>query len=174
MATEIERKWRIPWVPPKICQQYGIKGITQGYLVVNDDGEVRLRNEGSEFSLTFKGRGALARPEENYRLLTRLGFDLLWPNIIGEPIVKKRLCYPNVMHPKYEIDLYEGFAYGLIIVEKEFPDLESAHVFTLPDWFVGAVEVTEDRRYKNQYLALHATTIRQELELPQSNGMSLD
>jgi CYTH domain-containing protein len=52
-----------------------------------------------------------------------------------------------------ELDLFDGGLAGFRLVEVEFPSVEASRVFTPPDWF-GA-EVTEDKRYKNKWLAVN-------------------
>ena len=57
-----------------------------------------------------------------------------------------------------EIDIYAGHLQGLMVLECELPDEEAAKKFVLPDWAIGAIDVTDDKRYKNKRLALASTT----------------
>jgi CYTH domain-containing protein len=52
-----------------------------------------------------------------------------------------------------ELDIYSGDLQGMITLECEFPSREEARSFTLPPVFSQALEVTDDFRYKNKYLA---------------------
>lgn len=160
---EIERKWRLEKVPQQVLDNCAPVRIMQGYTLVNDRGEVRLRKEADKYILTFKGNGVIARPEENYTLESALGFSLLWPTIVGEMIEKDRYRYITDAGV-FEIDVFNGFHKGLILMELEFPNIEAAHAFTLPEWAQGALEVTKDQRYKNKNLALKATSARHELK----------
>lgn len=160
---EIERKWRLEKVPQRIIDSGTPTRILQGYLLVNDRGEVRLRKEADTFILTFKSNGTLARSEENYTLESALGFSLLWPNILDELTEKIRYRYTTEAGT-FELDVFDGYHKGLITLELEFPDIATALAFVLPEWAEGAVEVTKDPRYKNKNLALKATTIRHELK----------
>jgi len=53
MAQEIERKFLIKGKPVDL-QKYPHKKIIQGYVVIGDDYEVRLRKTGDEFSQPLK------------------------------------------------------------------------------------------------------------------------
>jgi CYTH domain-containing protein len=161
---EIERKWRLPKVPKVVSDNCAPARIIQGYVVINEQGEVRLRNDGSGFILTFKGSGEISRAEENYKLETEMGYKLLWPGIIGFAIVKDRYSFANAPFGVFEVDHYKEHLDGLVTMELEFPNLENAKAFVLPEWAAGAIDVTDDKRYKNKNLALNAQTIRAELQ----------
>jgi CYTH domain-containing protein len=163
-SQEIERKWRLRRLPQRVLDGCRPHSIIQSYLVISDDGEVRIRNEDGIYTLTFKGSGTLKRPEENYTLLSRMGYDLFWNNIIGAPIDKVRYKYP-VEERTLEFDVHFGFLSGYICVEVEFPNIESAKAFVLPEWVGYALEVTEDKRYKAKNLALKHATVREDLGL---------
>ncbi len=51
-----------------------------------------------------------------------------------------------------EVDVYRGPLAGLVTVEVEFDDLNSASMFSPPFWFGN--ELTGDSRYSNQSLAV--------------------
>ena len=53
---------------------------------------------------------------------------------------------------KIELDVFHGELEGLYFAEVEFPDEETAKTFVLPTWF--ADDVTFDKRFKNNYIAL--------------------
>lgn len=162
MGTEIERKWRLKELPQRVASTITPHHITQGYLVISEQGEVRLRIEDRSYYLTFKGSGTISRPEENYQLISKMGFDLLWPKIIGAAIEKLRYDYPQGADI-LQFDVPSGFLEGYFSLEVEFDDLEGAQAFVLPEWIEGAVETTDDKRYKAKYLSLHHETIRQQL-----------
>jgi adenylate cyclase len=52
-----------------------------------------------------------------------------------------------------EVDVYADAHEGLLTAEIEFPSVEASEAFTPPEWL--GREVTDDRRYANQALALH-------------------
>lgn len=163
-GNEIERKWRLRRVPQRVLDGCHSTSIIQGYLVISEKGEVRLRNENGNMSLTVKGAGTLKRPEEDYPFLSSLGYELLWPHIIGAAIEKVRYKY-HCGDKVLEFDFHFGFLEGYICVEVEFDDVESAKAFVLPDWVKNALEVTDDKRYKGKNLAKNHTTVREDLGL---------
>ncbi len=138
--------------------------MVQGYLVISEQGEVRLRKEAGSTTLTIKGAGTLSRPEENYLLESNAGRELLWPLIIGASIEKERYRHLSWPHT-FEFDVHHGHLEGYICVEVEFDTVEEAKAFVLPDWIKDAVEVTEDKRYKAKNLAKNHKTIREDLGL---------
>jgi adenylate cyclase len=173
MGTEIERKWRLSNPPFDILKRWEHRQvrIEQWYLVSNDHGEVRLRKEGDQFMLTFKSDGTMSRTEENYELESSLGYRLLESRKVGDVIVKDRYSIPSAVlgifrpHRKFEFDLYLGALSRLMILEVEFPDVASAEAFVLPGEAGEALEVTDDKRYKNKNLALHQEAMIRELGL---------
>jgi CYTH domain-containing protein len=70
----------------------------------------------------------------------------------GTIISKKRYMIPLDKYTA-ELDVFEGVWEGLVIVEVEFPDLESARAFIPPEWM--GEEVTYDGRYHNSWLSRH-------------------
>ena len=52
-----------------------------------------------------------------------------------------------------EVDVYGDALAGLLTAEIEFGSTEASAAFAPPDWL--GTEVTGDRRYANQSLALH-------------------
>ena len=62
---EIERKYRIAALPEHY-RSYPVRAIEQAYLCT--DPVVRVRRDGDEYYLTYKGRGLLAREEYNLPL----------------------------------------------------------------------------------------------------------
>ena len=143
---EIERKFLVGEPPP-----HGPRGvrIDQGYLAVGDD-EVRLRRKGERLSLCVKRGGGMIRSEEEIPL-EREQFDALWPATEGRRVQKQRTAIPHGGRT-IELDVYEGELDGLVIAEVEFEDAAQAIAFVPPPWF--GREVTDDRRYKNQALAV--------------------
>lgn len=78
-------------------------------------------------------------------------FATLWPTTIGKRVEKSRYSIPHG-NSVIELDIYEGDLRGLVTAEVEFPSEMAAEPFEAPEWF--AAEVTADRTYKNQNLAL--------------------
>jgi CYTH domain-containing protein len=92
----------------------------------------------------------LSRTEIEFEL-TQDQFRQLWPSTEGRRVSKTRYRLPVGAYTA-ELDRFDGDLKGLLLVEVEFASVEESRQFRPPDWF-GA-EVTEDRRYQNQRLAV--------------------
>src|SRR5690242_3284752 len=133
--------------------------IEQGYLALDERGEVRLRRQGGELLLTAKtGRGEV-REEVEVPIEPR-AFEALWPLTAGRRLRKVRHYVPLREELRAEIDVYTGALDGLRTAEIEFESIEQADRFRPPSW-LGA-ELTGDERYANQSLATRG--------LPATNG----
>jgi CYTH domain-containing protein len=146
---EIERKFLIRKLPQDLASHPHTE-ISQGYLVSLDDGlQVRLRNYGDKYSLTYK-RGVGNVREEREIELTADQFGALWPATEGKRLEKTRYEIP-LGERIVEIDVYHGRHEGLVVAEVEFDAEEAATNFQPPDWLGD--DVTGDPRYSNQLLA---------------------
>ncbi|MDY3249619.1 MAG: CYTH domain-containing protein [Candidatus Choladocola sp.] len=143
---EIERKFLVRNVPE--LELYRFHLIEQAYLCTSP--VVRVRRQDEEYILTYKGAGMMAREEYNLPL-TRESYEHLIGKADGNIITKKRYLIPLDENLKAELDIFEGKFSGLIIAEVEFPDEESAHDFSAPDWF--GEEVTYCPEYHNSALS---------------------
>ncbi len=147
---EIERKFLIRELPAEL-ESFPHERIEQGYLCT--DPVVRVRKEGDRYTLTYKGKGLLAREEENLPL-TREAYEHLIKKADGRIIAKTRYRIPYLSHT-IELDRFfdiriEGEE-PLIMAEVEFQSLEEADHFKAPSWF--GREVTEDVRYHNSRMS---------------------
>ncbi len=149
VTLEVERKFLIEEMPVDFALGRGIE-ISQGYLAIGDDAEVRLRRKGARCYLTVKEGSGLARSEYEISLDPDQ-FDCLWPATAGRRLSKVRYEVP-VGALTAELDQYSGEIAGLMTVEVEFPSVAEALVFNPPDWF--GRELTEDPRYANRRLAV--------------------
>jgi CYTH domain-containing protein len=143
---EIERKFLIKQLPEALSS-YEHYHITQGYL--STDPVVRVREEGEDFVLTYKGKGLLAREEVNLPL-TKESFRHLIQKADGRIIEKTRYRIP---HGDYtiELDVFEGELAPLIMAEVEFPSVEEANSYVGPAWFDK--DVTNDPAYHNSNMS---------------------
>jgi adenylate cyclase len=149
VAREIERKFLLKRLPPKL-RQFRSRAIEQGYLSVKSDGtQIRLRKAGRRHSLTIKLGGGLSRQEIEVDL-TRDQFEALWPATAGFRLTKTRYDVPFGKHT-VEIDVYRGRNEGLVVAEVEFTDERECRRFQPPDWF--AADVSGKSRYSNVRLA---------------------
>ena len=143
---EIERKFLVKAIPEDL-EGYPHTEIEQGYL--SKDPVVRVRKDGDEYYLTYKNGGKLAHEEYNLPL-TKKAYDHLLKKKDGRILTKTRYRIPL---PPYtvELDLFHGAFEGLVLAEVEFPTVEEALAFEMPDWFL--LDVTEDGRFRNSNLA---------------------
>jgi len=145
--TEIERKWSIRELPADVPEGDEVR---QGYVALDDDVEVRIRDRGGRCSLTVKGGAGLERSEVEVDL-DRDSFAALWPLARGRTIEKTRHV-AEVGERQAEIDVYRGNLDGLRVAEVEFESVEDAESFDPPDWF--GEELTGDERWSNRRLAV--------------------
>jgi CYTH domain-containing protein len=149
-GVEIERKFLVDRAPGGLGEG---EPIEQGYLVIGDDGvEVRIRRRGDTTVLTVKSGPGMVRTEEELPIDERR-FTSLWPLTDGRRVIKTRHLVPLGDGLEAEVDVYAGAHEGLLTAEIEFPSVEASEAFTPPEWL--GREVTDDRRYANQTLAVH-------------------
>lgn len=146
---EIERKFLVKTLPEHL-ETYPHKHFTQGYLTT-DNPTIRVRAEESKtesnYFLTYKGRGLMAREEYNLPL-SREAFETLLKKADGIIIEKTRYFIPiETTSLTVELDLFEKNLKPLILAEVEFPSEEEANHFNPLDWF--AEDVTYDAAYHN-------------------------
>lgn len=146
---EIERKFVLARKPAALLE--GVRGeeILQGYILLDDSKELRIRNRAGRCTMTLKHGHGLQRREQECRI-EKEQFEMLWPLTEGRCIEKTRYLVRRGTLD-YEIDLFSGDLAPLMMLEVEFPDVSSSEDFIPPD-FVDR-EVTEDRAYKNASLA---------------------
>ncbi|MDF1617329.1 CYTH domain-containing protein [Petrocella sp. FN5] len=142
---EIERKFIVSSSPGPLAS-YPKKEILQGYISTSP--VIRIRKSNEDFFLTCKGKGLLAR-EEFEISITALEFEHLSSKLDYYLIHKTRYLVPYGEYT-IELDVFKDRLDGLLMAEVEFPSLEAAHDFDVPDWFEA--EVTEDCRYQNNTL----------------------
>jgi CYTH domain-containing protein/CHAD domain-containing protein len=146
-VAEIERKFLVAAMPRA---ESAAATIEQGYLALDERGEVRLRRIDGELLLTAKSGHGEVREEVEVSIHPK-AFEALWPLTAGRRVRKVRHYVPLGEGPRAEIDVYEGALDGLRTVEVEFETREAADAFVPPPW-LGA-ELTGDERYANQALA---------------------
>jgi adenylate cyclase len=148
---EIERKFLVKSLPENL-EQYPHKEIAQGYLAIAEDGtEVRLRQKGGKYLQTVKSGSGKTRFESEIEI-TEDQFRALWDATEGKRVEKTRYELPHE-NGTIELDIYHGELDGLLSAEMEFSSEEDSDKFSPPEWL--SKEVTNDKKYKNQSLALH-------------------
>ncbi len=149
---EIERKFLVKDLPGRL-NQYFRNAVRQGYIVIGPDmkSSVRLRQSGKVFSETIKRGNGKIRDEFEIEL-TAEQFKKLWPTTEGRRIKKTRY-FISLSRKTLFLDVFLGKLKGLIMVEVEFGTIKKCDAFVPLKWF--GKEVTEDKRYTNQSLAMH-------------------
>lgn len=142
MGMEIERKFLLKEMPNDL-ESYDFHIIEQAYLTTKPT--IRVRKEDDNYYMTYKGSGLLSHEEYNLPL-TEEAYTTLRKKADGNVITKKRYLIP---YEKYtiELDVFEEPFAPLIIAEVEFPSVEEAECFTVPEWF--SKDVTDDPKYYN-------------------------
>lgn len=167
---EVERKWRLlngmpQWVWAPIVPYFE---LDQAYTQIEPI-EQRVRSDGEGYMLTFKPEGTIARSEWEKQIPEWVYLGLRAKT--SWTVEKRR--YPIWFSSlKWELDEYLGRHDGLVVVETELTAstegltsdeiraltqslIIRARAITLPAAFGPAVDVTDDKRYKNKNLAVH-------------------
>jgi adenylate cyclase len=150
-GIEIERKFLVSRLPEDLTR-YPHEPVTQGYLVIGDDGfEVRIRRTPGVTVLTIKaGRGTVRLEEEIP--ISAATFASLWPLTEGRRVEKARYHVPHA-DAVIEVDVFEGALRGLVTAEVEFRSTSDGERFEPPYWL--GRDISDERGYKNQQLAMH-------------------
>ena len=148
MGTEIERKFLVAnqgWGPAGdgVLQR-------QGYLSINEHGNIRVRIAGGTAVLTLKSsQVGLTRAEFSYEIPLAEGEEIL-EKLGGLMVEKTRYRRPFGEHV-WEIDIFHGANEGLVTAEVEMASEEEP--VQLPPW-IGK-DVSHDVRFRVAYLAEH-------------------
>ena len=123
--------------------------IRQGYLHLDDHGEVRVRTRDGSATLTVKRGGPGLEPQEVEVALEREAADrLLNEACVGVIIDKTRHEIP-LGDLLAEVDEFAGEHEGLVLAEIEVPDAATP----IPERPWLGEEVTGDERFYNARLA---------------------
>lgn len=147
--TEIERKFLVYSLPDGLLDGYLGESIEQGYLILEAQTELRIRNRAGRCTMTLKQGTGLERAEQENEIDNEL-FAMLWPLTEGRRIEKTRYVIKQSGHC-LELDLFSGTLAPLILLEVEFETVVASRNF-VPPTFVYR-EVTNDRAYSNAMLA---------------------
>ncbi len=150
MGIEIERKFLVVGESWR-AQAYRTVPMDQGYLSGEDGrSSVRVRTQGDEARLNIKASviGA-TRAEFDYGIPMADAREILETLCIGR-LIKQRHYIEHQGHT-WEVDEFLGANQGLVVAELELDAVDAP--FERPAWL--GIEVTDDRRYYNHFLALH-------------------
>ena len=144
---EIERKFLIKEIPFSLSG-FRAREIEQAYLCTNP--VVRIRKSDSDYYLTYKGKGKIAREEYNLPL-TEEAYGHLLTKADGNILTKTRYEIPTEDNLIIELDIFSGKFQGLILAEVVFETLEQANTYIPPKWFGRDVSITGE--YQNSKLS---------------------
>jgi len=146
-SEELELAWLVRELPDDLDKSSAVK-IRQGYLP-NDNPEIkdiRVREKNNRFTYTvkkfLKNSQETSLCSEETRNLSREEFEKLWKKA-EKKTAKTRYFYSLEGELRAEIDMYENNLSGLVVVEIEFPSLETYKAFEPPEWF--GKEVTDSK-----------------------------
>lgn len=132
MAMEYERRFLLKNVPDGIPAD-AWQTIRQGYLAVDRTGEVRIREQGGQFTLTAKKGEGSAR-EEVELPLSAAQFESLWP-LVRDRCLHKRRAEVAWSSATLVIDEYL-LPVPFLLAEIEFASEADMQSLPLPD-FLG-------------------------------------
>ena len=143
---EIERKFLIKEGAFPF-RDYPYKDYEQGYLCA--DPVVRVRKEGDDYVLTYKGKGKMVREEYNLPL-NKESYEHMLKKCDGN-IIRKRRYFIPLGDLTIELDEFKGPFAPLLMAEVEFPSLDAANSFVPPEWF--GEDVTGKKEYHNSTMS---------------------
>jgi len=146
---EIERKFLVLSEAFKL-ESIRQNKIAQGYLSSVPERTVRIRIKNDTGYITIKGKSSvsgLSRLEWEKEISLEDAQLLL--SLCEKGIVEKIRHEVPVGNHIYEVDVFEGENFGLVIAEIELQS--ETEEFSLPNWL--GKEVTNDTRYYNSYLS---------------------
>ena len=143
---EIERKFLVDRLPEHL-EQYDTQQLEQAYLCT--DPVVRVRRQGDEYILTYKGKGHMVREEYNLPL-NEQAYEHLLDKADGNVIRTRRTRIPWQSY-MIELDIFEAPFEGLMLAEVEFETELEAVAFIPPEWF--GRDVTFEKEYHNSTLS---------------------
>ena len=132
-----------------------VKGIVQTYLACESSKNARVRrleeNGKVSYIKTVKQRISTLSAYEDEHEISKEEYaaELQLADTTKSPIIKTRYCIPYDKHI-IEIDLFP-FWNDRAILEVELKSEDEG--FSLPDFVEIIKEVSDDKRYKNTYLA---------------------
>lgn len=156
---EIERKFIVSELPEGLLEPRGFKEIRQGYLTIEAEKEIRIRDKSGKYTMTIKQGTGLKRLETQIEL-DKTQFETLWPLTQGFRVEKRRYDIKFLSHV-LSLDVYYGNLEPLMTLEVEFKSEEQSREFLPPDFV--AEEVTTDQDFKNASLASHGLPVKCQL-----------
>lgn len=149
MGQEIERKYLVDHTKWQQIDKPAGQLYRQGYLLIDPNKTIRVRQTTEKGFLTIKGRSIGAtRPEYEYEIPFDEAKELLDNFSISElSKIRYKIIFDNKV---WEIDAFLGDNIGLIVAEIELTSEDEK--FGIPEWVEE--EVTGQNKYYNSNLTL--------------------
>jgi adenylate cyclase len=149
MPTEIEHKYLVDKNLWRQVTSDKYVQIRQGYLLTDPDKTVRIRTSGEKGFITIKGKTVGAsRPEFEYEIPIEEANQLI--NTFCSSIIEKTRHYVNHENKTWEVDVFEGLNFGLMVAEIELQSEDETYI--KPNWV--ELNVTNDNKYANSNLTI--------------------
>jgi adenylate cyclase len=152
---EIEKKFIVDtkWLEQIRQESSHTLDITQGYLSTDPEKTVRIRIQNSSAFLTIKGISKMidgfdARDEIEISITLDDADRMM--KLCDKIIYKTRFLVPFCGFT-FEVDVFKGKNYGLVLAEVEIDEIDKANDIELPEW-IGE-DVTGHPDYYNSVLA---------------------
>lgn len=146
---EIERKFLIKKEQlPNDLESYPHNQLEQAYIITEP--VLRIRKKNDQYILTYKGQGLITREEAEFPL-TESAYQKLLTKTEGNVITKTRYKIPEKDGLTIELDIFSDIFEGLYLAEVEFPDEETAHLYSAPAWF--GPDVSNENTFHNSTLS---------------------
>lgn len=166
MAIEIERKFLLRNSDWKQHSKTSAR-LREGLISATGQ-KIRIRIAGSSATLCVKlPRFGISRYEFEYAIPLEDAELLI--SACGDNTLEKTRHIANFQGDRWEIDEYHGALAGLVLAEIEL--CEEHQPFARPEWL--GREVTEDPRYRKEYLLRSSQTITFPLDLRESTHRPL-
>jgi adenylate cyclase len=151
MELEIEKKFLIDKGKWEMVPKPEATFYIQGYLHTDADLTVRVRFSDNKGFLTIKGKSkGITRPEYEFEIDRDKAIEMI--EVLSKARVEKKRYEIVYKGKTWEVDEFLGKNEGLIMAEIELESEDES--FEKPDWI--GLEVTEDERYYNAYLAINS------------------
>ncbi|MBK8012481.1 MAG: CHAD domain-containing protein [Deltaproteobacteria bacterium] len=151
-AAPSVRRFRLTSPPARSILGRG-ESVSQVYLPLGE-GLIVARRTARRCVLTAHGDGDIFGPRWRVEALPLWAFERLELAAGSVRIDKTRYALGHKGR-RFQIDRFHGVLEGLWIFECKFSDARQAARFSPPHWAEGAIEVTDDARYRSSSLALN-------------------
>ena len=146
---EFERNFLVSYVPTGLLDTRQPVSIKQGYLAIESDKHIRIRDEGSRYTMAVNQGVGLKRKDTRVVLDTSQ-FAELWP-LTQNCRVEKQRYRIDFFGAQLVVDIFTGNLSPLKVVKVKFDSEISSRQFLPPDF--AEIEVTHKKEFQSVALA---------------------